>query len=74
MALNDAQVVTLSRASVLISRHCGVLSEFELETVANVGARFLRHGREAATTEAEWAVVEASVEAMAQAQTARTGQ
>lgn len=44
MALNKEQTLNLIKASKLLARHCGVLSDFELETVAELGARLMRDG------------------------------
>lgn len=64
MPLTDAQIYTLARASVLLPHCAAILSDFEVETLADVSRRFLKVGREAATTEDEWAVVAFAVDAM----------
>lgn len=71
MALSNAQVLTITRAAVLISRHVEALSPFECETIAEIGYRYMRHGQQdTVTTAAEWDVVEAAVAAMDRAQAA----
>lgn len=64
MPLTNAQIYTLARASVLLPHCAGVLSDFEVETLAGVGHRFMKDGRDAVTTEDEWAVVAFAVDAM----------
>lgn len=65
--LTDLQVLTIIRAGVLLSSRAEILADFEVELVATVARRFLRHGREAVVTEREWPVVERAVEDMAAA-------
>lgn len=64
MLLTNAQIYTLARATVLLPHCADLLSDFEVETLAEVSRRFLRHGREAATTADEWAVVDFAVDLM----------
>lgn len=65
MALTDAHVLKVIRAAVLLGRHGEILSEFEAGLVQEVAARFRAFGREAVISEAEWAVLETAIEAMA---------
>lgn len=62
--LTDAMVLTLARAGAYLANYAAALSDFEVETVASVGQRFLQHGREANTTPEEWAVIDQAVAAM----------
>lgn len=64
MPLTNAQIYTLARASVLLPHCAAILSDFEVETLADVSRRFLRFGREAVTTAEEWEVVAFAVDAM----------
>lgn len=67
MPLTNAQIYTLARASVLLPHCAAVLSDFEVETLADASRRFLKQGRDAATTEDEWQVVAFAVDAMSSA-------
>lgn len=64
MPLTNAQIYTLARATVLLPHCAAILSDFEVETLADVARRFMTQGREAVTTEDEWQVVAFAVDAM----------
>lgn len=64
MALTDKQVLAITSAAVLLAGACHVLSDFELELVADISRRFLRHGREAEITDLEWPAFEDALAAM----------
>lgn len=64
MALTDKQVLAITSAAVLLAGACHVLSDFELELVADVSRRFLRHGREAEVTDLEWPAFDEALTAM----------
>lgn len=68
MMITDKQLHLIIRAGVLLnSRSRHVVSEFEIETMAEVASRFGRFKRDAVVTEAEWRVIEDAVEAMEKA-------
>ncbi|MDP1617315.1 hypothetical protein [Phenylobacterium sp.] len=60
----DSQVLDIISAGVLLGRVSSVLSDFEAETVAEIGRRFVAFRRQAVVTEAEWAVLRTALEAM----------
>ena len=66
--LTDDHVVLVTSAATLMARWSAELSDFELETIADVGQRYLRCRRNAIVTAREWAVVEQAVEGMERAQ------
>ena len=63
-ALTDRQVLTITRAVVLLSQFGAALSDHEQELVEAVGRRFKRQGRDASVTANEWPVIEESLGAM----------
>ncbi len=73
MALTDKQVHVITRAAILAPRLVEILSDFEVETLADISRRFLRHGQEAVVTDPEWQVFEDAVEAMSAALQRRVG-
>lgn len=62
--LVDREVLEIMSAGVLLGRAAQALSEFEAETVAEIGRRFVDQKRAAVVTEAEWEVLRRSVDAM----------
>lgn len=62
--LTDPQVLDIISAGVLLGRVASVLSDFEAETVAEIGRRFVAFRREAVVTEAEWMVLRTALDAM----------
>lgn len=62
--LQDQDVLTIISAGVLLGRAAEALSDFEAETVAEIGRRFAEARRAAVITEAEWEVVRRSIDAM----------
>lgn len=62
--LQDKDVLTIISAGVLLGRAAEALSDFEAETVAEIGRRFAEQRRAAVITEAEWEVVRRSIDAM----------
>ncbi|MDZ4370219.1 MAG: hypothetical protein U1C74_02200 [Phenylobacterium sp.] len=71
--LTDRQIVTISEGVALAGAHPDRVSEFELELIAEVGARFVRFGRDAVVTLAEWAALVPAVEGLVAAER-RAGQ
>jgi hypothetical protein len=66
--LTDNQVITIAHAAVLARQQAAVLSDFELELILEIGARFLQHGRQTVITPAEWLPFSDAVAAMAAAE------
>lgn len=64
MRLADHQVAMLGEAAVLIGGYGSLLSEFELETLAEVASRFCRCRRDADVTPAEWDAIAPAIEGM----------
>lgn len=62
--LTRDQSFILVSAGALLGFHADVLSDFEVETVAEVSRRWLRTPEVAISTAAEFAVVEEAVAAM----------
>jgi hypothetical protein len=62
--ITNEQAFLLISAGTLLGWYAHVLSDFEAETIAEVAGRWLRDRSQTVLTAAEWAVVEASVEAM----------
>lgn len=62
--LTDAEVLDIISSGVLLGRVSDALSEFEAETVAEIGRRFVAYRRDAVVTEAEWQVLRTALEAM----------
>ena len=65
--LNSNQVITITRAAVLLGGFGHVLSDHDQQLVADVGLRFRKLGRDAHVTDNEWPVIEEAVGAMAAA-------
>ncbi len=63
-ALTRDQSFVLISAGALLAFHADVLSDFEVETIAEVSRRWLKTPDVAISTDAEFAVVEAAVAAM----------
>lgn len=57
----------LISAGALLGWYSDALSDFEVETIATIAGRWLEHRSQTVLTAAEWAVVEASVEASVEA-------
>lgn len=72
MALDRHQAFDLISASALFAYHTDQLSDFEVETIAELGQRFRDHGMETVITEAESLVLHDAVEALRRA-AAKTG-
>jgi hypothetical protein len=64
MALSKDQALKIIVAGGLMQFAHAELSDFELEKIAEVNTRWMRHGREAEVTELEWPVIDQAVEAM----------
>jgi hypothetical protein len=62
--LTDAEVLDIISTGVLLGRVSEALSEFEAETVAEIGRRFVAFRRDAVVTEAEWQVLRTALAAM----------
>ncbi|ALL14288.1 hypothetical protein [Caulobacter henricii] len=62
--ITNDQAFLLISSGVLLGWYAHVLSDFEAETIADVAGRWLKHRSQTILTAAEWAVVEAAVEAM----------
>lgn len=62
--LTDAEVLDIISTGVLLGRVSEALSEFEAETVAEIGRRFAAFRRDAVVTEAEWQVLRTALAAM----------
>lgn len=62
--INGDQEFMLISAGALLGWYSDALSDFEVETIATIAGRWLKHRSQTVLTAAEWAVVEASVEAM----------
>ena len=62
--LTQDQSFVLVTAGALLGVHSGVLSDFEVETIAEVSDRWRRTPEVAISTAAEFAVVEQAVAAM----------
>ena len=60
---NDQSFVLIS-AGALLSHYAHVLSDFEVETIAEVSRRWLKTPDVAISTDAEFAVIEGAVAAM----------
>ncbi|MFN3513431.1 MAG: hypothetical protein ACK41C_10320 [Phenylobacterium sp.] len=61
MALSKSQQFALISAASLMGHYANLLSDFECETIAEVGRRWLDHRAEANVTDAEWRVIEDAV-------------
>jgi uncharacterized membrane protein len=60
---NDPSFILIS-AGALLAHYAYVLSDFEVETIAEVSRRWLKTPDVAITTDTEFAVIEAAVAAM----------
>lgn len=64
IALNQDQAFVLISAGALLGHYAHVLSDFEVETIAEVSRRWLKTPEVAISTPAEFAVIEEAVAAM----------
>ena len=62
--LTNPQVITITRAAVLLSRFGHVLSDHDQQLIVEIGRRFQRDGRATFVTGNEWPVLEEAVGAM----------
>jgi hypothetical protein len=72
MPLTKEQALDLISATALFARFTSILSDFEVETIAEVGERYRLHGRQAVLTDAEHQVVRDALEAMRKASARQT--
>lgn len=64
MALTKDQAIKVIVAGGLMQFAYAELSNFELELIAEVNTRWMRHGRQAEVTDLEWPVIDQAIEAM----------
>ena len=68
MQITDKQVVQLASVAALMGRFAGCLADFEVETIAEIGRRYLGGRQDTVVTAREWSVVELALEDMERAQ------